>query len=171
MKVTVFAAAAAVVATATAVSALPAPPQFVDWDNTWVACAVNKFRAANGKPLLKFDDKLADISQAHAVEMAQNNKLSSDGFSDKTRTLDVRMKQYSRPYIRYAENIGHNYNWTQFTDVTQNIGSLRDNLLGDYNVIGVASANGGNGIYAAETFAYVTDKDAVDKLPALDCKN
>ncbi|KAI8869796.1 hypothetical protein GQ42DRAFT_179029 [Ramicandelaber brevisporus] len=168
MKLTTFAAVATAAAVAT-VSALPNP--FPNWDNTALACAVNKYRAQYGKPALKIDPQLANVAQIHATEMAQNKRLTSEGFSDKTRTLDRRMKLYGRSYWRYAENIGYNYNWGQFMKVTTDMPSLRNNVLGDFNVIGLAWADPGTGGYISEMFAYTTDKAAFDKLPALVCKN
>ncbi|KAI8872701.1 hypothetical protein GQ42DRAFT_172156 [Ramicandelaber brevisporus] len=150
------------VATLFSTLAFAAPTPDLTWDNTAVVCAVNKFRAANGKPALKVDPQLSEIAQSQATELSNGKKLILE---------ELLKDKYKHKYGRFADTSAFNFNWKEFEELTQTVDTLKANLLGDFNVIGVANAKKDDTLYVVESFVELTDKDAFDKLPEVECKN
>lgn len=120
-------------------------PDASDCDDAQFQCEVfelvNDHREANNLPKLKYDVKLADASQAHAVDMNANNYFSHTGLNGSDFSLRARNAGYTG--FPSGENIAKGQTTPQEV-VTgwMNSSGHRANILSNYsNEIGVGFHN------------------------------
>jgi uncharacterized protein YkwD len=118
-----------------------------------VMAATNAFRKDNGRAALKASVRLIQIAQAHAANMARQDKY---GDSDKNghildgKNVEYRIKAAGYAYGRIAENVGYQLNRpdtvaSMMDGWKTSPGHRRNMLLSDVTDIGVGAAHGKSG--------------------------
>jgi uncharacterized protein YkwD len=118
-----------------------------------VIAATNTFRRANSRAALEPDVRLIRIAQAHAANMARQDKF---GDTDKNghvldgRNLEYRIKTGGYEFGRIAENVGYQRNRADPVEAMMDgwkssSGHRRNLLLQDVVEIGVGAAQGRSG--------------------------
>jgi len=103
----------------------------------------NNFRASQGLPALKWDQRLANIAHPHAVNMGNSNSISHNGFRE------VRAPQMRAASC--AENVAMNHGYTD--PVTQAVDGWihspghRRNMLGQFTHCAISIYRNARGAY------------------------
>ena len=97
----------------------------------------NKFRKEQGKsPMLSWNQQLHDIAMTHCVNMATGKcPIGHDGFQQRNNAVKF--------YIRaFGENVAYNFGQADAVECAVigwiNSPGHRKNLLGDFNLCGIA---------------------------------
>jgi uncharacterized protein YkwD len=118
-----------------------------------VIAATNAFRRENGLAALTPDVRLIEIAQAHARNMARQDKF---GDSDRNghildgKNVEYRIKTGGYAFGRIAENVGYQLNRpdnaaSMMQGWKESSGHRRNMLLSDVTGIGVGAAHGKSG--------------------------
>ncbi|MDO5477795.1 MAG: S-layer homology domain-containing protein [Clostridia bacterium] len=110
--------------------------------------ATNAFRVAHGKKALKWSDKAAKAAYLHSKDMAEKNYFSHD--SKDGRKFYERLKAQGISYRSCGENIsaGRSLGFLSYNGWVNSSGH-RENMLEDYNYLGVGAAYEENSTYGA----------------------
>jgi uncharacterized protein YkwD len=123
---------------------------------------VNQWRAANGRAALRIDPLLQQVAQAHANNMARQDKYGdtdTNGHILDGHDFVWRLAQVNYQWYTAGENVAYNFGYPNpaLTLANQWWESLphRQNMLGaDYTVIGIGVARGASGrTYGVQLFA------------------
>jgi len=119
-----------------------------------LVCAVNKFRASQGRPPLGYNVRVCNACLVHSQDMSTHRSMIHDG-SDGS-SPGVRMERQGLNCHGWAENIADGYNSVDdVMDAWINSPGHRKNLLGDYNVVCGARV----GSYWTQDFAKLSDNE------------
>jgi uncharacterized protein YkwD len=142
-------------APARAPSAQPVPPANVKVNGSEqkIMAATNAFRRENGLPALTRDVRLIQIAQAHAANMARQDKFGDtdrNGHVLDGKGVEYRIKTGGYQFGRIAENVGYQLNRTDnVASMMQgwkaSTGHRRNMLLSDVDEIGAGAAQGKSG--------------------------
>jgi len=111
----------------------------------------NKFRKSHGKPALEPRDIISREARQHSKNMARGKvKFGHSGFEQRT----ARIKDRTGFVYAAAENVAYGQlDAREVVDGWIKSAPHRKNLLGDYNLIGIGTAKGRNGIiYFTQVF-------------------
>ena len=98
----------------------------------------NAERVKAKKEPLQWDEKAAKVAYNHSIDMAENHFFSHHGYNKST--LEKRFKKASIPYEKLGENIAMNLNSILTHHQWMNSTGHRENILGDYQYIGIGTA-------------------------------
>jgi uncharacterized protein YkwD len=112
---------------------------------------VNQYRESQNLPRLVLDETISEQARAHSVNMANINRLSHDGFSDRVKTIEQVI-----PYGGGAENVAFNMGHAR-PDNTAIQGWIKSpghnrNMLGNYDLTGIGVAKRGSNYYFTQIF-------------------
>ena len=133
--------------------AAPASERSVLPFNEEILKYVNQFRADNGKPALTMNPDMVETAAIHSTAMAKGTvPFGHDNF-------DLRFKYVSAKLGRinaFAENVAMGkMDARQVVDGWAHSPGHRKNMLGDYNLTGIATATAADGqIYFTQLFAH-----------------
>jgi uncharacterized protein YkwD len=151
--------------------AAPASVRISGYEQKLIA-ATNAFRKENGLPALAPDVRLIQIAQAHAANMARQDRF---GDSDKNghvldgKGIEHRIETGGYDFGRIAENVGYQLNRSDHVASMMegwkaSAGHRRNMLLSDVGEIGVGAAPGKSGRwYFVQLFGRPLDSPAVVK--------
>lgn len=118
-----------------------------------VVVETNAFRRANALAALKPDVQLVQIAQAHAANMARQDRFGDtdrNGHVLDGRNVEYRIKAGGYAFARVAENVGYQLNRpdpvaSMMQGWKDSPGHRRNMLLADVSQIGVGAAQGRSG--------------------------
>jgi len=123
--------------------------------------AANRERAAQGLPLLQWDNALASAARFHAQLMAQRNALSHQ-FPGELPLLQ-RASQYGAHFNVIAENVAEGPSAPGIHTQWMNSPPHRANLLdSQLSAVGIAVVQGNNNLYAVQDFSQVVASLTLD---------
>lgn len=138
-------AATAPPVTAPPETAPPAAPTPVSDEGTVVVDLLNAERAGRGLAPVQIHGQVLEAALAHSTDQATKQFMSHTG-SDGSNTGD-RLLRAGFDWRGWAENVGAGQPTPQdIFDGWMNSAGHRQNMLGDYDYIGVAVVTGGNGV-------------------------
>jgi uncharacterized protein YkwD len=114
---------------------------------------VNQFRADNGKAPLKMNPDMVETAGIHSTAMAKGTTpFGHDNFDLRYKYVAAKLGFIDA----FAENVAMGMmNAQQVVDGWAHSPEHRKNMLGDYNLTGIAAATAANGyIYFTEIFAH-----------------
>lgn len=107
--------------------------------------AHNKQCAERMLPPLTAEPRLTAAARAHAADMASHKKMTHEG-SDGSAPAD-RVKRAGYTYLRTGENVAEGQTSVESVmDAWMNSPHHRENILGDFTEVGVAKAEGPDGV-------------------------
>jgi len=121
--------------------------------NEQILTCVNQFRADNGKPPLTMNPDMVETAAIHSQAMAEGKvPFGHDNFDERFKYVASKLGGINA----FAENVAMgSMNAQQVVDGWAHSPGHRKNMLGDYNLTGIAAvkAAGGN-IYFTQLFAH-----------------
>lgn len=139
---------AMVVALAGGLFALSSPGTAVTDDEAALAGLVNGARSSAGLPPLALSGALSDVARSHSASMAASGTLSHSG---NTATA---VGSVVSDWTSVAENVGVGGSVAEVHSALMGSSVHRANILGDFTVLGVGVARGGDGrVWVTELFA------------------
>jgi uncharacterized protein YkwD len=157
--------------TTQASAAAPASVRVNQYEQKVIA-ATNAFRRENNLPALHPDVRLIQIAQAHARNMARQDKYGDtdhNGHVLDGRNVEYRIKTGGYEIGRIAENVGYQLNRpddaaSMMDGWKASTGHRRNMLLPDVNEIGVGAAQGKSGRwYFVQLFGRPADAAAATR--------
>jgi uncharacterized protein YkwD len=137
----------------------PAPPQKTtvpnpaDSFNVQILYYVNQFRVQNGKSALTMNPDMVETAAIHSQAMAQGSvPFGHDNFDLRFKYVAAKLGGIDA----FAENVAMGVmDAGQVVDGWAHSPGHRKNMLGDYNITGIATATAANGqIYFTQLFAH-----------------
>ncbi len=114
---------------------------------------VNKFRAQNGKPALTLNKDMDETAGIHSQAMAKGTvPFGHDNFELRFKYVAAKLGRIDE----FAENVAMGMmNAEQVVNAWIHSPQHRENMLGPYNLTGIAAVQASNGqIYFTEIFAH-----------------
>ncbi|MBA2282843.1 MAG: CAP domain-containing protein, partial [Acidimicrobiia bacterium] len=137
VRMVVAALAALVAVTASIALASPAAADTAT-DEARMYQLTNESRAANGRGALAYDGAASGVARAWAVELARSNNLRHN--PNLVAQVDA---QVTRSWTAIGENVGYAGGVDQMQQAYMASAGHRNNILGNYNRVGVGAARGG----------------------------
>jgi len=121
--------------------------------NEQILLYVNQFRSDNGKPPLTMNQDMVETAAIHSTAMAKGTvAFGHDNFDLRFKYVSAKLGGVNA----FAENVAMGeMNAQQVVDGWAHSPGHRKNMLGDYNLTGIATATASNGtIYFTQIFAH-----------------
>jgi uncharacterized protein YkwD len=121
--------------------------------NEQILTCVNQFRADNGRPPLTMNPDMVETAAIHSQAMAEGKvPFGHDNFDERFKYVASKLGGVNA----FAENVAMGaMNAQQVVDGWAHSPGHRKNMLGDYNLTGIATVKAANGdIYFTQLFAH-----------------
>jgi uncharacterized protein YkwD len=129
------------------------PPRRPAPFNEQILTCVNQFRADNGKPPLTMNPDMVETAAIHSQAMAEGKvPFGHDNFDERFKYVAGKLGGINA----FAENVAMGVmDARQVVDGWAHSPGHRKNMLGDYNLTGIAAVKAANGnIYFTQLFAH-----------------
>lgn len=133
-------------------AAMPARPPQITAPEGQLFNALNRERAAQGLPILQWDDALASAARRHASRMAQFNLMSHQLPGEPE--LGTRASEVGARFSVIAENVAVGPDPTTIHSSWMRSSGHRANILSpELTAVGIAVAQGSAGLFAVQDFS------------------